>query len=487
MTKTPNGLPRDPYAVIPTIQKLGWGAGSFAANGLNNGVFGLYVLIYNVGLGVPAVWLGWAIAIPRLFDALIDSWIGNLSDNTRTRWGRRRPYIALGTTIGAITFAALWIPPLGWSKPGLFDYFFIITIIFFIGYAFFSITYTALGLELSSDTVERTRLFGCGMIAAQTYGLYSPCIYMACLYLGSWMQAHHHAITTVPAEVIGIRYVGAFTALLIFITGLFPATFCRERQETQSQPQVKFFHALYMTLSNGPFLRLCCIYSFFLLGIYMLLVVGTYISIYYVCQGDKNLTATLGLWSGVGGALYGILVTPFTSRLSARTGKKLLLIAGIAGILACYMTSWIFLIPGRPWLSLVTLPVSLLGNVFVNLMCSAMVADICDLDELSNGLRREGVFSAVFSLFFKGSISIASLLSGYLLLIAGASDGVAPSAHSLLIMRILFVAIPAATLSLSLFLAWSYPISEAMVNDAKLQLEARHGFAATPVPEAAGL
>jgi GPH family glycoside/pentoside/hexuronide:cation symporter len=70
-----------------------WGAGGAADNILYNGVATLVLPIFNVGLGVDAVKIGLAMGIPRLLDALTDPLIGNISDNTRTRWGRRRPYV----------------------------------------------------------------------------------------------------------------------------------------------------------------------------------------------------------------------------------------------------------------------------------------------------------------------------------------------------------------------------------------------------------
>ncbi|MFA7370241.1 MAG: MFS transporter, partial [Kiritimatiellales bacterium] len=78
---------------ISLFRKIGYGCGAMADNLIMCALSALVLPVYNIALYIDPVMLGWALAIPRIFDAIIDPVIGNLSDNTRTRWGRRRPYI----------------------------------------------------------------------------------------------------------------------------------------------------------------------------------------------------------------------------------------------------------------------------------------------------------------------------------------------------------------------------------------------------------
>ena len=79
----------DPHH-IPLINKIGYAFGAMSDNLIMNAFGGLVMPVYNIALFVDPALLGWAIAVPRIFDAISDPIMGNISDNTRSRWGRRR-------------------------------------------------------------------------------------------------------------------------------------------------------------------------------------------------------------------------------------------------------------------------------------------------------------------------------------------------------------------------------------------------------------
>ena len=99
-------------AKVSLPRKIGWGFGGLADNYIMNTVGTLASPVYNIGLGMDPVKLGIALFIPRFIDAVADPVMGNISDNTRSRWGRRRPYIVLGAVLSAILLPFLWMPPL---------------------------------------------------------------------------------------------------------------------------------------------------------------------------------------------------------------------------------------------------------------------------------------------------------------------------------------------------------------------------------------
>jgi len=134
---------------VPLSRKLIWGSGGAADNILYNGMNSLVLPIFNVGLGVDAVKLGFAIGLPRILDAITDPLIGNFSDNLRTRWGRRRPLIFLGVIFAALLVGLLFSPPRSFGEEQLFWWFLIVCALFYVAYTFFMIPYSALGLEIN--------------------------------------------------------------------------------------------------------------------------------------------------------------------------------------------------------------------------------------------------------------------------------------------------------------------------------------------------
>ena len=99
-------------------------------------------VILNLGLGMSPVLLGWIGAIPRAFDAISDPIVGYLSDRTRTRWGRRRPYIFAGAIAAGVIFALLWQLPAGKSENYYFWFFLIGSLVFYMAYTVFAFIIT---------------------------------------------------------------------------------------------------------------------------------------------------------------------------------------------------------------------------------------------------------------------------------------------------------------------------------------------------------
>lgn len=108
---------------IPVRQKIGYGFGAMSQVLGSYSIRNLASFVLNIGLGVSPVLVGLAQTIPRLWDAISDPVMGHISDNTRSRFGRRRPYMFFGAILTGILFALLWAMPAGWSEKGYFVYF----------------------------------------------------------------------------------------------------------------------------------------------------------------------------------------------------------------------------------------------------------------------------------------------------------------------------------------------------------------------------
>jgi GPH family glycoside/pentoside/hexuronide:cation symporter len=170
---------------ISGFQLFAYGTGGLIPIALFNIAGQLMGLLGNISLGLSAFLVGTVMFIPRLWDALADPIIGHISDNTRTRWGRRRPYIIVGGILTALSFVAMWCVPRGdWVRDlfaselayNRFQLAYILgsVLVFFTAISIFEIPHGALGLEMSGDYHERTRLFSAKSFLGNLFSMGTP-------------------------------------------------------------------------------------------------------------------------------------------------------------------------------------------------------------------------------------------------------------------------------------------------------------------------
>ena len=170
---------------IPWSQLIAYGMGGLIPVAIFNIAGQLMGLLGNISLGLSAFWLGTIMIIPRLWDALADPIVGHLSDNARTRWGRRRPFILIGGIAIAVSFVAMWWVPAAkasrrCSHPTAaynwfqLAYILVGLLIFFTSTTIFEIPHGALGMEMSGDYHERTRLFSAKSFLGNLFAMGTP-------------------------------------------------------------------------------------------------------------------------------------------------------------------------------------------------------------------------------------------------------------------------------------------------------------------------
>lgn len=454
-------------STVPLRQKVAWASGSitdqFMANGINN----LALPIYNISLGISPVLISWALAIPRIFDAVTDPIIGNLSDNARTRWGRRRPFILVGAILCALTFALIWMPPLFLGPTGIFLFFLLFSLLYYLAYTIFAVPRHALGYELSPDYRERTNIFAFNAIFAGMAGLLMPWMY----------RLSFHPIFAGPEgdEVVGVRYVGILVGVLIILTSLPVVFMTRERFATIAQPKIALLRATRLTLANRPFQIITGVVVFTLLSVMLVGPLNLYINIYYICDGDRELGAYWGGWAGSVQALSGLLSTPVIAYVANRLGKRTTLAMGLSLAIAAYASSWWLFNPEYPWLQLFFMMMIQPGLMCIWVLNGSIIADICDHDELHNGMRREGMFGAAFTLITKFASAGITIVAGYLLVVAGWRDEATVTPQTILNLRLLFATIPAVLLCIAIVLVLRYPLTEQTAYAIRDQLRARRG------------
>jgi len=245
-------------------QSATWGLGGAADNLLYNGLNALIFPIFNLGLGVGATLLGFLSTLPRLVDAFTDPLMGHLSDRTRTRWGRRRPFILVGALLAGLLFFLIFMPSRSWSDTGVLVYYVPVLIAFYLAYTVFMIPYTALGFELVPNPDERVKLLAWRGYLGLAAGLAIPFLYKACFWFSE-------------DEVAGVKWVAGIVGIAVALCGV--AIFFGIREEaTDQRSEIPLNQALKMTFSNLRFVYLAGLFLSALFGIFIAMPLVVYVN-----------------------------------------------------------------------------------------------------------------------------------------------------------------------------------------------------------------
>ena len=449
---------------IPVSQKIAFGFGMATPIAFVNSVGQLTNLIYNIGLGVSPILLGTAQMIPRFWDAVSDPLAGYISDNTRSRWGRRRPYIVVGGIAVAMAFILIWTVPKGLSEWGIFAYYLGMNLIFFTAVTIFSVPLVALGYEMTDDYHERTRLFAYGSFIGNIFAILTPWMYK----LANWDIFEN--------EVEGMKVVGIGVAVIILISALVAGLVCKERKSVQvrRQEKVPFWASMRATMTNTTYLRLIGMVFLVAAGFNFVTGFANYIMIFYIFGGDKDVAATLLAYNGTAWAIAALIAVFPMTWTSAALGKAktvqlsvLLMIIGCLLKIVCYNRD-------LPWLTLIPTVIISTGMLVLFTMAGAMIADICDEDELKNRVRREGTYSAVYSWWLKFATSAGFLVTGILLESTGFDAKLeSQSENTLFWLRFWEIALPSVLCAIGYFLLQGYALTEERSYEIKQLLAER--------------
>lgn len=407
---------------IPFSQLAAYGAGGIIPIALFN-VAGILVgLMGNISLGLSAFWLGVILIIPRLWDAISDPIIGHLSDNTRTRWGRRRPYLLVGGILVAVTFVAIWWIPKGDTVHSWFptdsgyqwfqlSYILVTILLFFTACSIFEIPHGALGMEMTTDYHERTRLFSAKSFIGNLFAMSTP-----------WLFAlANMEVFKGPGgnEADGMRYVAIMIAALLIPLSFWWFFKLKEPGFVKAAKQEKtpFWKDMKRTANNRNFIILTISVFTLAMGFNFVSLLGSYIPIFYVFSGDKVAGAWLLGINGTIWAVTGLLAVFPLNWISPRIGKRKTLIVAIILMAVAQLSKIVFYNQNHPYL--ITIPTVLLsaGMLFFFTLGPSMVGDICDEEELKTGIRSEGSYYSVFWWFIKMGTAFASFVAGALIVL----------------------------------------------------------------------
>jgi len=400
--------------------KLYYGAGSVAYGVKDNGFSYFLLLYYNQVLGLPAEWVGAAIMLSLVFDAISDPIVGYSSDNLHSRWGRRHPFMYGSVVPVALSYYLLWNPPAGLGQGALFGYLLALAILVRTFITFYEIPSSSLVAELTDDYDERTSMLsyryffgwwgGLSMAVTAWFLLLRPTPEYPVGQLNpeGW-QSYGLIASAVIVLAILVSSIGTHRHILFL------------RQPPEKRPFSARRSALELkeTLSNRSFLVL------FISAIFGAMAAGliTSLNIYFTTYFWELKPTQIGILT-LGPFISSVIALVVSPALSRRFGKKpgAVLIGMLAAILAPtpIVGRLLGLMPPNGSAALVptlfvfsVIEVSLV--IIMSILISSMVADIVEESELRTGRRSEGVFFAARSFIGKAVHGIGVMTATVLL------------------------------------------------------------------------
>lgn len=410
-------------------------------------------------VGINLAVLGIVVLLSRVWDAVIDPAVGALSDRTRTRWGRRRPWIAAGALPLAVMFIFLVLLPhiVNPLLEGL--YLGALTFLFFLFWTMVTVPYEALGAELSFDYDERTKLLG-AREAAVLGGTLLAAIIPILLGIGSDLG------TNLSSERQRYLQLGLIYAVLVVVLVGLCLWLVGERQWAESQRPKAFLRNLASVWRNRPFRILLSAYAVSALGVS---VAATTI-LFYV---ENVLASTSGavflaMYLGIGTA-----TVPFWVYVARRLEKQRAWLMA----LAVNTGAFVWALPlGRgdgPIFGVIVV-FSALGLGGVMALPPSMQADVIDYDEWETGTRREGEYIGFWSIIKKLAAALSAGLAFPILDFSGYAPGAAQQGlGTIWALRLLYVGTPSVCNLIAIAIAWRYPISRKMHEGLRRDIETR--------------
>ncbi len=463
---------------VPIIQKAAFGAGHLV-NNLLPGALGVFSFFLLTAFGMDPFLAGLLGGLPRLFDAITDPIMGYISDNTKSKFGRRRPYIFVGAILTGILFIMLWQLDPEQSQTYNFWYFLLFSLIYITGNTIFSTPLIGLGYEMTFDYNERTRLMGFSQTIGQIAWMIVPWF---------WVIIANPDLFETQAD--GVHKMAVVVGGACMILGIMPALFCKEVDQTHLSNRADLtFKNIFTNLKdlirnmvlifqNRPFLRLCGATFLVFNGFQMVASFSYFIIVFYIFSGDYGAAGNWPAWfSTISAMATAFLIIPVITWMSNRWGKRNAFIISTLISIVGYTLKWWGFDPSNPMLMLMPIPFIVFGIGGLFTLMMSMTADVCDLDELYNGMpRKEGTFGAIYWWMVKLGQGIALVLGGLVLKIVGFDQNVTvQTVDTLTNLRLADILIPATTAALAVWVMWGYDLTEAKAREIKTELVRRRG------------
>lgn len=431
----PNSTPRVSFWRI-----LGYAIGEGATSITIGGISNFALLYYTSVLGLGAGMAGLALSVSVFWDAITDPVMGHITDNTRSRWGRRLPYVLLGGLLLAPAFFSIWILPAGsWPAWLLFMLALLANLLVRTASTIFGIPYVAMGFELCQGYEDRSRL----------QGIRNAFFMVVNLVFGGFAWTLFFRDRTAPdgARVDGTAFadnyvtMGAVLSLTVIALVLLCVWLNRDMARDNRGEKLEgnsirsFWSDFSQILSDRLAWYVFVFFSIALFGMLFVSQLQMLVYVFFMEFRPEEKTFVHG-----GGMIAAGLGALFQAKLTDRFDKKTAGYAGMlfgasGGILLLIVFSVMGLAPRAVWpVAGFDLPVGLLifalgqwmwwfGAGSLGPIATSMVADLSEIHFLRSGVRKDGGYSSVFSFLQKAAMSLGLLLSGWLIAAAGIVSG----------------------------------------------------------------
>ena len=467
---------------VPLGQKIAFGIGMFA-NQMFPAILGIFMVVLVQDLGFPG-WM-WALIyfFPRIFDAITDPIMGFISDNTKSKWGRRKQYVLVGGIVMGVAYIFMWQLFKENSLQFNFWYFFIWSIIFYLGLTFFSVPYVAMGYEMSDYFHERTNIMAISQWIGQWAWVIAPWFWVI-MYDTEWF----------PSADVAARELAIWVAIPCVICATVPAIFIKSKSTLNEDYEplsianigasfVKIYDSFIEAFKIKEFRKLCGA-TFFIYNAFMAVSSLTFfVIVYKLFNGDAEAT---GIWVSLFGCLGALgttfIVIPIVALISKRMGKKKAFMLSQSISILGYIMLYFLFIPGKPWMYIIALPFFSfgIGSLFTIMM--SMTADVIDVDELNSGKRREGVFGAIYWWMVKVGFAIAGALSGVMIAAVGFNPDLTTVEQQSAVdgLHAFFCFFPTLGTLSAMWIMRNYNIDETRANEIRALLKSRKGVSLNP-------
>jgi GPH family glycoside/pentoside/hexuronide:cation symporter len=450
----PHSIPKDAAeptgtaARVPRAMKLGYGIGDFAANIAFQSIALFYVFFLTDVFGISPFWTGIIFLVAKAWNAIFDPIMGYIVDHTRSRYGRKRPYLLFGAVPLGIIYAVLFfapdLTPSDVSPYPRFIWGLVTFIIFSSVISAVNVPYGALTADLTLDTNERSNVTGYRMVFAVigtlvAAGATKPLVSLFSNALGG-------------TEAVGYRAVGFVYGAVIAVVTLITFVSVRERV-AYTETDVSTTKATFSVIAgNKPFLILSAATICHITGVSTMAIVINYYFKYNLNAEDMIPAAFLCLF------VTAIAFIPIFVAISKRISKKFAYNLGMGTMAASSVALFFFGGRGIP-VTLAIFTVAGIGMATNYLSPWAMIPDTVEYSQWKTGLRREGIIYGFYFFTFKFSSALAGFLAGNVLAFTGYVANRPQTEAALLGIRTVLTLIPAVFIIVGIILIALFPIT----------------------------
>ncbi|MCU0795781.1 MAG: MFS transporter [Akkermansiaceae bacterium] len=414
----------------PTGAMMTYSLGECANSLVMNGIFGFAMLFYTKSLGLDPKWAGLAMSVSVFWEAITEPVMGHISDHTRSRWGRRHPYMLVGGLIMALCSYLIWTVPeaLRSSQTTVFWYLVVMNLLLRTGLTMFFIPYLALGFEMCQDYLGRSRIQGMRWVFNMIANFAGPAMAWTFFFKdqggvqATTVESNYHmmggcfALATAVLVLIVVwrtfRWHVDTRHEVVSSNGGWFAGFVREMKQILGDRNPRWVFVFIFIVCVG-----------------MVVVSSLQMFVYDDFMKFSSWQKSLAHGGTMVGMALGALIS---SRLTALFDKRgAVLVGGMISIgcnlalAAIFLTGWMS--PGHEIkIGETTVPLALilfvlfhagywLGNGIVLPVSTAMMADVSEIHRIQSGQNKDGAYSAVFSLAMRMAISFSLMVSGWCL------------------------------------------------------------------------